>query len=525
MAVNKRAQALSAAMQQELGRRHLLDFTRLIYPGWLDAPHLTLIAELFERIERGELNRCIVSVQPGSGKSTLLQLAAAWYLGRHPERRIISCSAAERLVIRNSRAVRDLFRQSEWPWENVKLAADVTASGVWETSAGGGMFAVGVDGVVTGWRGSLIICDDLQDGPGSKLERDNLEDWMRGKLLTRLEPGGAVIVIQTRWNRDDLPGRLLGGSRGDAWEYVRIPALSEGDGDPLGRPEGAALWPARFSVEMLEEIRADIGGKHFASQYQCCPVIDGGEVFRLDDFGRYNPSDLPRDEHGVPRTSKIVCALDAAAKTGIRNDYSVVVTIGEHGGKFYVLDCRREKVEYPALKRMVLAMYEKWRPARFYMEDTSSATALAQQLQVESSLPIKTVKVTASKEARAESVSGLVEAGRVFLPTEARWLAEFEDDLGGFPSAAHDDCTDSFCLALSQLHARARSFSFSWGDAGASAIEGATPDETEEWRSFCRERDAMERADAIAAGEYVGKPEDYGAANPVAGKRVNFTPS
>src|SRR5581483_4351451 len=252
-AANQQIQAVAEAATSELARRELLEFCALTYPGFVAAPHLKLLAGLLERVERGDLRRLIVSLHPGSGKSTLMQLFSSWYLGRNPSRRIISTSAAERLVVRNSRAVRDVLREPAWPFE-AALASDSTAATVWETTAGGGMFAIGVDGTITGWRSHLIVCDDLQDGPGSKLERDNLEAWFRGKLLTRLEPNGAVVIVQTRWSKDDLPGRLLAGARGNAWEYVRIPALSEGEGDPLERPEGAALWPSRFNVEALEEI-------------------------------------------------------------------------------------------------------------------------------------------------------------------------------------------------------------------------------------------------------------------------------
>ena len=453
MITTAKAQAARHAIDAAIARKSFVAFCELVYPSFIPAPHLRLLTELLERVERGDLRRLIVSLHPGSGKSTLLQLFSSWFLGRDPRRRIISTSAAERLVNRNSRAVRDVFREPAWPFET-RLADDATAAGVWETSAGGGLFAVGCDGVITGWRGDLIVCDDLQDGPGSKLERDGIKEWFRSKLLTRLEPDGAVVVVQTRWSKDDLPGRLMNGARGKQWHYVRIPALSEGDGDPLGRAEGEALWPGRFNVETLEEIRADIGSKHFAAQYQGAPVVEGGEVFRSEWFGRYRYDELPRDGNGTPTFQRVVCALDAASKTGVRNDYSVVVTIGEYSGKFYVLDVRRERVEYPALKRLVQGVYETWRPSRFYAEDTANATALIQQLKAESHLPIIPVRVTASKEARAESVSGMVEAGRVFLPHDARWLATFEDEVFSFPSGDHDDIVDALTLGLGQLATR-----------------------------------------------------------------------
>jgi predicted phage terminase large subunit-like protein len=448
-----KAQAALCAVESAIARKSFLAFCAQVYPGFEAAPHLVLLAGLLDRVERGDVRRLIVSLHPGSGKSTLLQLFGAWFLGRNPLRRIISTSAAERLVVRNSRAVRDVFRDTVWPFE-AKLSGDATAAGVWETTAGGGLFAVGVDGVVTGWRADLILCDDLQDGAGSKLERDGIEEWFRGKLLTRLEPNGAVVIVQTRWSKDDIPGRLMSGARGKQWHYVRIPALSEGDGDPLGRSEGEALWPGRFNVAALEEIRSDIGSKHFAAQYQGTPVVEGGEVFRAEWFGRYRHDELPRDARCELAFERVICALDAASKTGVRNDYSVIVTIGESANRLYILDVRRERVDYPSLKRMVLATYDRWRPSRFYAEDSANAVALIQQLKEESRLPIIPVRVTASKQARAESVSGMIEAGRVSLPRDAPWLATFEDEVLSFPSGEHDDIVDALSLGLGQLGAR-----------------------------------------------------------------------
>jgi predicted phage terminase large subunit-like protein len=434
------------AASAELARRGLLDFARRMYPQFQAAPHLRKLAEILEHVESGELPRVIIALHPGSGKSTMLQLFAAWALGRKPERRLIATSAAERLVVRNSRAVRDLFEQSEWPF-NARLDENATAAAVWETSAGGGLFATGVGGTITGWRGDLIVCDDLEDGQSTKLELDGLEDWFRSKLLTRLEPGAPIVVVQTRWPNDDLPRRLLKGPRGHEWRYVRMPALAEED-DDLRRKVGEALWPQRFDVAALEAIREDIGSRHFAAQYQGAPTTDGGNLIRIEWFGRY--------AQAPANMTRVVCALDAASKTGVRNDYSAIVTIGATEGAFFVLDVVRRRVEYPELLRMVAAEYEKHRPSAIYAEDTSNATALIQELSRESHLPVVAVKAVGSKESRVESVSGTIEAGKVYLPTSAPWLADFENEAAEFPVGDHDDMVDAFTMALSQLRERTR---------------------------------------------------------------------
>ncbi|MHB8441940.1 MAG: phage terminase large subunit [Candidatus Tyrphobacter sp.] len=440
------AAAVAEAASAELARRGLLDLARRMHPAFQAPPHLRKLADILERVESGELPRVIIALHPGSGKSTMLQLYAAWTLGRKPERRLIATSAAERLVVRNSRAVRDLFEQSEWPF-NARLDENATAAAVWETSAGGGLFATGVGGTITGWRGDIIVCDDLEDGQSSMLELDGLEDWFRSKLLTRLEPGAPIVVVQTRWPNDDLPRRLMNGPRGKEWRYVRMAALAEDD-DELGREPGEALWPQRFDVAALEAIREDIGSRHFAAQYQGAPTTDGGNLIRIEWFGRYTQA--PQN------MTRVVQWLDSAAKTGVRNDYSAIVTMGATDGAFYVLDVVRRRVEYPDLLRMVAAEYEKHSPRAVYAEDTSNAIALIQELSRESHLPIVAVKAVGSKEARAEAITGLLEAGKVYLPTSAPWLADFENELAEFPVGDHDDMADAFVGALSQLRERLR---------------------------------------------------------------------
>lgn len=463
------AEAIAQAAQAELARRSLLDFAARLYPGFEAPPHLRYLAQILERVERGELRRVIVSLHPGSGKSTMLQLFGAWYLGRAPKRKIIATSAAERLVVRNSRAVRDCFGDSAWPF-SAKLAADATASVQWETSAGGGLFGVGVGGTITGWRAPLLLCDDLEDGQSTKIELDSLEDWFRGKALTRLEPNGAVVIVQTRWPNDDLPRRLMNGPRGEQWHYVRMPALAEED-DALGREPGEALWPQRFDVAALEAIREDIGPRHFAAQYQGAPMNSGGNIIKGEWFQRY-------DEQ-PERFRTIVAALDAASKTGVRNDYSAIVTIGATKEAFYVLDVVRRRVEFPELLRMVHTAHEKHKPSRIYVEDASSGVALIQQLKSELHLPIVPVKPIGSKESRVEAVSGTIEAGKVFLPRSARWLADFENELCDFPAGDHDDMVDAFAMALAQVVKRRAVFAVSIGSDGS--VYRANPDGTTEY--------------------------------------------
>ena len=443
--------ALEQAARQELARRHLLEMAKLLVPGFEEASHLRHLAELLEAVERGELHRLLVTLHPGSGKSTLLQCFASWYLGRGPRRKIIGASAGAELAERNSRASRGLFTEDQWPF-NVELSLDTKAMNRWSTTEGGQYMAVGVDGLITGWRGNLIICDDLQDSAGSKAERDSTWSWFCERLMGRLEPNGAIVVIQQRWGEDDIPGRIMDSSAGKQWHVVKMPAISE---------DGRSLWPAKWPIAVLKQRRLDMegGSRAFETQFQGNPLPAEGNLIKAEWLQRY---DVPPKHF-----EKVVCALDAAAKTGVRNDYSAIVKLGVTKNAFFVLDVWRDKVEFPALLRRVdMLKGEDPAPSTIYVEDTSNAVALIQALKAETRLPIVPVTAKGSKESRVEGVTGVLESKKVFLPKDAPWLLDFERELLSFPLGKHDDQLDAFVLALAQVSAQGgnRFFIFSTDD-------------------------------------------------------------
>jgi predicted phage terminase large subunit-like protein len=216
----------------------------------------------------------------------------------------------------------------------------------------------------------------------------------------------------------------------------------------------------------------------------------------------------------VPPTHfmKVVSWLDAAAKTGVRNDYSAIVKIGVTKNAFFVLDVWRGKVEFPALLRRVDALKdEDPAPSTIYVEDTSNAVALIQAVKSETRMPIVAVQAKGSKESRAEGVTGILEAKKVFLPNDAPWLLDFERELLAFPAGKHDDMVDAFVGALSQVAPKPnRSWIFSFDDTGISEIEGATPEETEQWRERARQDKAEDTAREAAEGALIPAPSNIG---------------
>jgi predicted phage terminase large subunit-like protein len=437
--------AIAELANEELARRSLIDFGRRTIPEFQSPRHLQHIANLLEAVERGDLRRLLITVHPGSGKSVLLQAFATWYLGRNPRRRIIAASAGAELAERNSRASRSLFTESAWPFP-VALSKATTAQNRWETTEGGGLFAVGVGGGITGWRANLLLLDDLQNDSLSVGERESLWQWFREILMPRLEPNGAVVLVQQRWGEDDIPGRIMESAEAPDWRVVRLAALAE-PGDLLGRPVGESLWPQRWPVSELERQKIAMGSRAFECAFQGNPIPAEGNLIRAEWLQRYNE---PPTEF-----AKIVCALDAAAKVGVANDYSALVKIGVAKGAFYVLDVWRAKVEFPALIRRVAALGDETpKPSAIYVEDASNATALIQALKRDAHLPIVPVAAKGSKMSRVEGITGTLEAKKVFLPKEAPWLLDFERELLSFPSGKHDDMVDALTLALSRLTGR-----------------------------------------------------------------------
>jgi predicted phage terminase large subunit-like protein len=448
----------AVALLEELARRRLIDFARQTIPGFQAVRHLNHLAELLEAVDRGDLKRLCVTLHPGAGKSTLLQAFASWYLGRGPQRRIIAASAGAELSERNSRASRALFSEDSWPFE-ATLSQDTRSMTRWSTNDGGGMFAIGVGGLVTGWRANLIVADDLQNSAGSQGERDSLWSWFREVLTPRLEPNGAIIIVTTRWGEDDIVGRIQDSPDGKEWHVVRLPAIAE-KGDAMGRHVGESLWPERWPIEELLKQKVAMGSRSFECQFQANPVPFEGNLIKGEWLQRYD----------VPPTSftRVVCALDAAAKTGVRNDFSAIVKIGVAKTGYYVLDVWRAKVEFPGLLRRVKALEsENPMPSAIYVEDTSNAVALIQQFRQETRLPIVPLSAKGSKESRVEGITGIIEAKKLYLPAEALWLLDFERELLAFPAGKHDDMVDALTLALTQLR-KNRESGFSWAFANNS---------------------------------------------------------
>jgi len=283
-------------------------------------------------------------------------------------------------------------------------------------------------------------------------------------------PGGRIVLIQTRWHEDDLAGRLLREQSGERWELLSMPAIAESD--DAFRKEGEPLWPKKYPLPRLEEIRAAIGSGPWASLYQQRPSAATGAVFKRNWWQFYRPP------LNGPFT-RVVQSWDTAFKTGTENDFSVCTTWGVTDNGYYLQHLWRGREEFPELKRVLASLAGLWKPSAILVEDRASGQSLIQELKNTTTLPIIPVRVDGDKQTRAQAVTPLMEAGKIFLPESAPWVSDFVEEMACFPNGVHDDIVDATTQALNYLRDEPQATPILLGRSGFGPEE---LDKEELWR-------------------------------------------
>jgi len=398
----------------------------------------------------------MVFMPPRHGKSTLAShYFPAWFLGKHPDRRVILASYEAGFAAGWGRRVRDAIRDAHelGVFPDIVLRDDSTAANRWEiANYGGGMITAGVGGAISGRGADLLIIDDPiknAEEANSPTIREKIWEWYASTAYTRLEPGGAVLLIQTRWHIDDLAGRLLQQSA-EEWEIICLPALAE-EGDPLGRKPGEALWPQRFPKRVLEEKRRQIGEYYWAALYQQRPIPRGGGLFKTDWIEVVN---------AAPAEARRVRYWDRAASTG-KGDYTVGVLMAERNGVFYIIDVRRGQYSPAEAERIIRLTAEidgVEVPVRMEQEPgASGADMIMHYTRLLAGFDFRGERVSGDKVIRAEPFAAQVEAGNVKI-VRGRWNSDFLNELEIFPHGEHDDQVDSASGAFRALTATAGYF-------------------------------------------------------------------
>ncbi|MFQ5674203.1 MAG: phage terminase large subunit [Nitrospinales bacterium] len=424
----------------EWARKRLLPYAISQWADYAPAEHHRLIANHLENVELGEILRLMIFMPPRHGKTMLAsEYFSAWYMGRNAQKEIIAITYSQERANDIGRKVRNQITDSLHGeiFKECSLSPDSTSMHRFNTVQGGSYFGVGIGGPITGRGAHLLLIDDPvknREEAESETKRRSIKDWYVSTAYPRLMPGGAIILIQTRWHEDDLAGWLLKEHAHENWTVINLSAIAETH-DGIGREPGQALWEECYPKTRLEEIKRTIGSRDWSALYQQRPAPQEGSIIKYEWFMRYKTPPAYFERKAL--------SLDTAYKAREINDPSVCTVWGETDKAFYLLDVWRARVEYPTLKSHVLSLAEEWKPDAVLIEDKASGQSLIQDLTNHTRLPIIPVSPQGDKVIRTNAVSSLFEARRVYLPESASWLIDYETELITFPNAAHDDQVDS----------------------------------------------------------------------------------
>ena len=426
------------------------EWLREVTPAWSwDWAHLVYTREALHKVTTGEIMRLMICEPPRHGKSEMVTVRyPVWRLERDSTFRVILGAYNQTMANRFSRLARRIAR------ERLDLSEERTATDDWETIRGGGVRAVGVGGGITGRGGDLIVIDDpvkSREEANSLAYRDRVWDWWTDDIYTRLEPGGAVILIMTRWHEDDLAGRILAGPDGASWVQLILPAEAE-ENDPLGRQIGEALCPERYDRAALEEIHSVLGSWSYAALYQQRPMPIEGALAKRPWFEVVAKA----PEQGV-----CVRAWDLAAterKLASEDpDYVVGTLLRRHNGHYYVCDVVRDRLGPGAVEELIttVARQDGRRVWVYVPQDPGAAGKLAAGALVRAlaGYVVKSAPVTGDKVTRAMPFLAQAEQGNVSV-VRAGWTSQWLDELCSFPMGAHDDQVDSVADAFNLLVTR-----------------------------------------------------------------------
>ena len=442
---------LEKLKKQELSQEKFIKFVETVWPTFISGRHHKIMANAFERVAKGELKRLIINMPPRHTKSEFASyLLPAWFLGKFPHKKVIQTSHTAELAVGFGRKVRNLVDSDLYHaiFPNLSLQADSKAAGRWNTSKGGDYFAIGVGGAVTGKGADLLIIDDPHSEQEAALAAtspeiyDKVYEWYTSGPRQRLQPGGAIVIVMTRWAQRDLTGQVIKASAqrgGEEWEVIEFPAIM---------PSGNPLWPEFWSLEELSALQEELPNAKWQAQYQQNPVGNEAAIVKRDWWKWWEKEDPPPCDY-------ILQTWDTAFEKHQRADFSAGTTWGVFNNpndhdqpNIILLNTYKKRVEWVDLKRDVLREYNEWEPDGLLIEKKATGAPLIYELR---SMGIPVQEYTPSKGqdkiARLNSVSDIIASGKVWVP-RTRWAEELVDEIAAFPAGDNDDLVDATTLAL-----------------------------------------------------------------------------
>jgi len=444
---------LEVVKDREDAATNFMHFVKKVWPHFIEGAHHKRMARAFERVARGELKRLIINMPPRHTKSEFASyLLPAWFLGNYPGKKVIQTSHTAELAVGFGRKVRNLVDQDVYTtvFPGVGLQADSKAAGRWATNAGGDYFAIGVGGAVTGKGADLLIIDDPHSEQEAALAEvnpdiyDKTYEWYTSGPRQRLQPGGSIVIVMTRWSKRDLTGQVLKSAAqrgGEEWEVIEFPALL---------PSGKPLWPEFWSLKELSALKEELPNSKWQAQYQQNPVSESSAIVKREWWQVWEKDDPPSCEFTL-------MAWDTAFEKSQRSDYSALTTWGvfyqpdDTGlmqANIILLNAFRDRMEFPRLKQEAIDQYKEWDPDSVIIEKKASGSPLIYEMRA-MGIPVQefTPSRGNDKISRLNAVSDLFASGRVWAPN-TQWAEEVIDEVASFPSGEHDDYVDSVSLAL-----------------------------------------------------------------------------
>ena len=448
------ADAAQIALRRRTIRRSFIAWAR--HCGFEPAAHHRLLIEKLIAVADGQIPNLAIFMPPGSAKSTYASiLFVLWYLARYPDKSVIAASHTAELAEKWGRRIRNMIGE-HGPTLGIELAKDSQAAGRWALTQGGAYHAAGVGSAIVGFRADLAVIDDpvrSREDADSKIIRDKTWEWYQSDLITRLKPGGARILIQTRWHEDDLAGRILAEAdrTGEPWEIISLPAEA-GEDDPLGRQPGEMLWSddeAYGYARMLQREKNSQPPRNWAALYQQSPVPDAGNYFEEQWLKPYTQR---------PANMHVYGASDFAV-TQDGGDYTCHLIVGiDPDDRMHVLDVWRKRTSAEAWIEAYCDLVLQWKPIEWAFEGGQIKSAVGPFLERRARerrayCAPKIFPSRHDKSVRAQAIRGKMALDSLYVPIHAHWFPDFFSELLSFPAGKFDDQVDALSL-IGQMQTR-----------------------------------------------------------------------
>ena len=433
---------------QNKAKNDFMSFVKCVWPEFIEGSHHRHIAKKFNDLANGKINRLIVNMPPRHTKSEFASfLLPAWMVGRNPKLKIIQATHTGELAIRFGRKAKTLIDSDDYrKIFDTRLREDSQAAGRWETAQGGEYFAAGVGGAITGRGADLLIIDDphSEQDALSATAMESAYDWYTSGPRQRLQPGGKIVCVMTRWSTKDLTGKLLAHqkeTKSDKWHVVEFPAILEDDDPPV------PVWPEYWKLEELESVKATLPVGKWNAQWMQNPTSEEGAILKREWWRKYDREDIPALHH-------VIQSYDTAFLKKETADYSAITTWGifypdeDSGANLILLDAIKGRYEFPELRRLALDQYKYWNPETVIVEAKASGLPLTHELR---QMDIPVINFTPSKgndkHVRVNTCAPLFESGMIWAPDE-KFAQEVIEECAAFPFGDHDDLVDSTTQAI-----------------------------------------------------------------------------